>query len=341
MDIKFYSKCNGDSEYETQECENLELDKEVVFKASITLDKCPTSNFDKTITIFPEGITETFQINVKMLCDCPCNQINHPDYETNSAKCEHSGNFACGKCLCNPGKYGNRCECDKKNDFKYEYECREETTSEICSRNGYCNCGVCECFTRTNGPKITGKYCQCTNDNCLNNCSDHGTCDCGTCKCDPGFEEEDCNCDKNTETCIGYNSTICSGHGQCNCGGCNCTDGYFGQYCEESFSDKCTEYKNCVECKVFGTGLLNETCGSNCTCDVKAVDKIEEFPKELELCEEYDSDDCSFKFLLPKRETKLLDLNIHEIMAVKHKSCSTAKTGESVRQFKNLVRSHS
>lgn len=58
--------------------------------------------------------------------------------------------------------------------------------------------------------------------------------------------------------CIASNGTVCNGQGVCDCGVCKCEGQYSGLTCEEcpTCPSPCDTYKDCVSCKVFGTGPL-------------------------------------------------------------------------------------
>lgn len=58
--------------------------------------------------------------------------------------------------------------------------------------------------------------------------------------------------------CIASNGTTCNGQGVCDCGVCKCVGEYSGPTCEEcpTCPSPCDIYKDCVSCKIFGTGPL-------------------------------------------------------------------------------------
>lgn len=58
--------------------------------------------------------------------------------------------------------------------------------------------------------------------------------------------------------CIASNGSVCNGQGVCDCGVCKCEGQYSGLTCEEcpTCPSPCDTYKDCVSCKVFGTGPL-------------------------------------------------------------------------------------
>lgn len=70
---------------------------------------------------------------------------------------------------CNEGRIGRVCECSK-DDVRAEdldANCRMDNGTDICSNNGDCICGTCECKKRDNPEeRYEGKYCECDNFNC-------------------------------------------------------------------------------------------------------------------------------------------------------------------------------
>lgn len=70
---------------------------------------------------------------------------------------------------CNEGRIGRICECskDEVRTEDLDANCRKDNGTEICSNNGDCVCGTCECKKRENSAEVySGKYCECDNFNC-------------------------------------------------------------------------------------------------------------------------------------------------------------------------------
>lgn len=274
--MKYFSKCTGDVEKETRTCERIEFDKEIEFTAAISLTKCPENETSNTqIQIRPQGIQDTLTINVKILCECPCEKPDHADFAPNAEECSHAGNLTCGICTCNNDRIGRNCECDA---IKYKSDDNKCLIgNEVCSGKGECVCGQCKCFEDTNGESFKGKFCECSNYNCpLTNgqlCSGNGICECGKCDCDENYHGEACECSDETSPCEN-NSTVCSNRGKCECGKCECAqvDGhsFSGKYCEECIT--CSEYtcpkiQNCLECS-------NPVDCSDCNYNINIVDAV-------------------------------------------------------------------
>nr|XP_016942202.1 integrin beta-PS isoform X1 [Drosophila suzukii]XP_036675853.1 integrin beta-PS isoform X1 [Drosophila suzukii]XP_036675854.1 integrin beta-PS isoform X1 [Drosophila suzukii] len=319
--ITYFSSClNGGPEMQTAKCENLTQDKLVTFTAQIQLLKCPEDPRDwrQTIHISPVGINEVMEIQLEMLCSCPCEKEGHSSYTVLADSCNKHGTSMCGICQCDDSHYGNKCECsasDINSKNANDASCRpDNTTLTDCSGRGNCVCGTCECHKRPNPQEeVSGKFCECDNFSCERNknqlCSgkDHGICECGQCKCKQGWGGTNCACQESNHTCAPPGGgDLCSGHGTCECGVCKCNaneQGRFsGRFCEKcpTCSGKCQELKDCVQCQMYHTGVLKkeEDCATNCTAFVPVgVEKVEiDEHKDEQICTFFDEDDCKFMF---------------------------------------------
>ena len=70
---------------------------------------------------------------------------------------------------CNPGRVGRQCECSSNEVATEDMDrtCRRDNTTDLCSNNGECVCGTCECKKRDNADeRYSGPYCECDNFNC-------------------------------------------------------------------------------------------------------------------------------------------------------------------------------
>jgi integrin beta 1 len=79
---------------------------------------------------------------------------------------------------------------------------------------------------------------------------------------------------------------------------------YSGKYCEKCprCVDRCAEFRDCVECKVFKGGPLaaKEACASNCSqIHTIAADDISNIftNDESRFCSFYDTKECRFRFV--------------------------------------------
>ncbi|XP_016949132.1 integrin beta-PS isoform X2 [Drosophila biarmipes] len=332
--ITYFSSClNGHEEVQTAKCENLTQDKLVTFTAHIQLLKCPEDPRDwrQTIHISPVGINEVMEIQLEMLCSCPCENPASPTYEKNSDSCNKHGTSMCGICQCDDSHFGNKCECsatDINSKNANDASCRpDNTTLTDCSGRGNCVCGTCECHKRPNPQEeVSGKFCECDNFSCERNknqlCSgkDHGICECGQCKCKQGWGGTNCACQESNHTCAPPGGgELCSGHGTCECGTCKCNaneQGRFsGRFCEKcpTCSGKCQELKECVQCQMYKTGVLKkpEDCSRNCSHFVPVgVEKLEiDESKDEQMCTFFDEDDC--KFMFKYSEVQGVGLTVH------------------------------
>lgn len=91
-------------------------------------------------------------------------------------------------------------------------------------------------------------------------CGGHGRCECGSCVCDNDWTGEDCSCSLEVASCMASNQMLCGGRGICMCGTCKCEPPYSGPTCEDCPTCRgvCQEYRECVECRAFGTGRKKE-----------------------------------------------------------------------------------
>ncbi|XP_060901424.1 integrin beta-1-like isoform X1 [Labrus mixtus] len=293
-----------------RQCHNISIGDEVTFKISIESQKCPALGKSETIKIKPLGFTEEVEVVLNFICDCDCAKEGEPQ----SDQChEGNGTFECGACKCNEGRIGRLCECskDEVRTEDLDANCRKDNGTDICSNNGDCVCGTCECKKRDNPAEIySGKYCECDNFNCdrSNNklCGGHGRCDCRKCICDANYTGSACDCSLETSTCLAKNGQICNGRGSCDCGICKCSNPKFqGPTCEicPTCPGVCAEHKDCVQCRAFVEGEKKETCKRDCSYfelfKVKDRNNLpqptdQSFP--LTHCKERDANDCWFYY---------------------------------------------
>nr|XP_020476993.1 integrin beta-1-like isoform X1 [Monopterus albus] len=311
--IAYTSRCKNGvvSEGENgRKCSNISIGDEVMFTISVTSKGCPRQGKPETIKIKPLGFTEEVAITLNFICDCEC----HKEGIKNSQLCHFgNGTYECGACKCNEGRVGRQCECSS-NDVATEdtdQTCRKDNSTDICSNNGDCVCGTCECKKRDNpDERYSGQYCECDNFNCDRSgnklCGGHGRCECRVCICDSEWTGSACDCSLSDRDCKASNEQICNGRGTCECGTCKCTDPKFqGPTCEicPTCPGVCTEHKECVQCRAFGTGERKDTCERDCSyfklIKVKDRDKLPQpsgssYP--MMHCKERDANDCWFYF---------------------------------------------
>uniref|UniRef100_A0A914YYI0 Integrin beta n=1 Tax=Panagrolaimus superbus TaxID=310955 RepID=A0A914YYI0_9BILA len=315
LKLSYRSRCLvGEELVDTNVCDGIKVNGQVGFEVTLEATHCVKER-DFTLKIGPSGLDDSLRLNVHVICDCDCER----EVVYNAPECHGRGTLACGICQCAPGFVGKHCECDSGGEtaFALESKCRKDNSSLICSGRGTCECGVCKCFQRTNPlEQVTGQFCECDNFNCPRHdrklCGGHGKCNCGVCECEPGYTGRACECPTSTDSCLSKNGKICNGHGDCICGKCHChtdEDGsrYSGPFCDicPTCPSKCVEYKPCVMCQQWGTGIYNESKCAECPFDVIPVKELpvlnisenaeDETWKECQFVDP--SDDCTFYFL--------------------------------------------
>ncbi|XP_062386733.1 integrin beta-1-like isoform X2 [Sardina pilchardus] len=316
VSIAYVSHCKNGVDYtgeDGRKCSNISIGDEVTFDVAITSKGCP-SNKTETVRIKMQGLTEEVEVQLNFICECDC----HNKGVKNSPACAGRGTYECGICRCNEGRIGQKCECstDEVRTEDLDASCRMENGTDICSNNGDCVCGTCECKKRENPEeRYSGKYCECDNFNCdrSNNklCGGHGRCECRVCFCDANYTGSACDCSLDTSTCLAKNKQICNGRGTCECGVCKCTDPkYQGRTCEvcPTCPGVCTEHKECVQCRAFGTGEKKETCERDCMYfHLEKVKSRADLPQPgsaplISHCKERDANDCWFYFTYTSKD---------------------------------------
>lgn len=292
-----------------RKCYNISIGDEVSFQISIEAQKCPANVESEVIKIRALGFNEEVEVVLNFIRECQCSTRGEPK----SKKC-HDGNgtFECGACKCNEGRIGRLCECSKDEVRAEDLDanCRKDNGTDICSNNGDCVCGTCECKKRENPAEVySGTYCECDNFNCdrSNNklCGGHGRCECRKCICDANYTGSACDCSLDQTSCLAKNGQICNGRGTCECGSCICHDPKFqGKTCETcpTCPGVCTEHKDCVQCRAFQTGEKKDVCEHD--CNYFQLFKVKEGnlpqptdqPFPLSHCKERDENDCWFYF---------------------------------------------
>lgn len=288
VEFQFQSKCRGDVLAKTAKCENLRIGENVDFNVSMTVSpeicKGKNGTVKKVVTIGAVGLNEQVTINLEVICDCECEKPGNE--KVDSPVCENgNGTLICGTCKCNDGRYGRNCECDETemSNEVAKKQCINGNDTDICSDNGECICGVCNCFPIAgNSDQIySGKFCNCNDYNCpfiringvkeLCGGTSRGSCKCSKCLCSEDWSGPDCSCTKDETTCKASNNKTCNDLGECKCGKCHCftngTKKMTGPTCEDCLDcpSRCTEYEDCAQCKGFGTGRYSiDECEQKC-----------------------------------------------------------------------------
>ena len=203
----------------------------------------------------------------------------------NSEGCGGSSRGVClgGRCVCNEGFSGERCEtCAGDGGLM----CGEAVPCPAgCSGHGRCLVnGSCECTQGWEGEScsaraVTGSACQ---DDAGCGGLGRGECVSGRCACESGRTGQRC------EACVGdvygegceAGCSWCSGHGRCLGGGgdeCECVEGWGGASCSERFLSVCVDVSGCGgslrgECVDGQCQCINGYSGERCgTCGVQQV----------------------------------------------------------------------
>lgn len=166
--VEYLTKCgNKYNDYVSQSsCDNIEIGQEYDFILRITLLDSPDilGLERQTIKIEEASLSDEYlQLDIELEMTCPCmkEEVGEPD----SPRCNESGEFKCGMCLCHEGFVGATCDCNLRNytsSQELDAQCRHMSISEnesgtqICSNKGECLCGVCYCEKQ-----FEGKYCEC------------------------------------------------------------------------------------------------------------------------------------------------------------------------------------
>ncbi|XP_071459919.1 integrin beta-3 [Marmota flaviventris] len=302
LSLSFNATClNNEVIPGLKSCVGLKIGDTVSFSIEAKVRGCPQEK-EKSFTIKPVGFKDSLTVQVTFDCDCTCQAQAEPY----SHRCNNgNGTFECGVCRCGPGWLGSHCECSEE-DYRpsQQDECSPKEGQPICSQRGECLCGQCVCHSSDFG-KITGKYCECDDFSCVRYkgemCSGHGQCSCGDCLCDSDWTGYYCNCTMRTDTCMSSNGLLCSGRGKCECGSCICIQpGSYGDTCEKcpTCPDACTFKKECVECKKFDQGILQEenTCTRYCRNEIESVKELKDTGKDAVNCTYKNEDDCVVRF---------------------------------------------
>ncbi|KAF7636280.1 I-EGF_1 domain-containing protein [Meloidogyne graminicola] len=262
IDIEFTIECNGEKII-GRVCPGIQPDQKISFNAKVILNDCSKPNL-AAVSVGIYGYNTVSAIFITPICGCECEHFRQQ--ERRSPRCSYSGNLVCGICQCDPGKGGERCECDLEKYGVSKAEeliglCKEHKHAKICSDRGQCNCGQCQCLQ---ADYISGRYCECDSSICPLSvsgqiCSGRGTCQCG----------KYCSCDDDPEPCT-ENGVTCFNNGYCECGICSCNVGWTGNRCnipeslpEESTSNfitsSTTSNENIVDnAEVHGEVLTDE-----------------------------------------------------------------------------------
>ncbi|KAK6114409.1 EGF-like domain family protein [Brugia pahangi] len=231
VDIDFSILCGG-KRVQGWQCPNVSIGDQIEFFAKVFLNECKSGG-DIAVSIGAYGYQTVSAMYITPSCGCECEKVQNQ--EKLSPLCYGAGDLICGVCECQPGKGGNHCECDLKQHSalsaqELENRCRKTPKDLVCSGNGQCKCGSCDCSVE----HVRGDHCECKNMSCPTSndrmCASQGECKCGKCHCEEGYAGDDCSCTLDTSSCL-EGGKICSGQGSCECGKCVCYEGFTGLTC--------------------------------------------------------------------------------------------------------------
>ncbi|KAH3775904.1 hypothetical protein DPMN_177314 [Dreissena polymorpha] len=125
-------------------------------------------------------------------------------------------------------------------------------------------------------------------------------------------------CDE--KNCYATTGEVCNGRGVCACGQCACHTGYSGQTCEQC--DMCTSpcgfFKDCVSCKIFGTGHLGVfECLNRCDLAIYLpveTKKFDEVGDDLIKCSHVNSKLCVESFKLGRMNGGYINVFVRKEM---------------------------
>ncbi|KAM9723943.1 integrin beta-1-like isoform 2-T2 [Menidia menidia] len=261
-------------------------------QVNVEAAQCPSDGSNQNLTgpwsvlMSPRGFSLSATLKITLLCGCECTGRR----EENSPACRSHG------------------EVTDNSQSEEDSSCHSRPNAPVCSGNGKCVEGFCECAKREDPNEMYhGTFCQCDNFNCPrhNNsiCGGNGRCECGRCLCDSEWVGDDCSCSMETASCMAGSGQLCNGRGDCNCGICQCSPPYSGPTCEEcpSCHNVCGQHAACVECRTFKTGAKAKTCDRDCDYLTVTMEVTgDDFPRETEvLCKRRTLDSC-FLYTLPK-----------------------------------------
>eukprot|EP00731_Ephydatia_muelleri_P008688 Em0004g1026a len=245
-------------------CNDVSLEKEVVFRVTVGLTHCPsTPQNNIVVPLRIPALAQQITIEINPNCQCACE--SKP--AANSLLCNNQ-TLVCGLCHCEAGRYGELCQC------RGATACPVGLQGLTCSGSaGICkpdNCYKCQCLG-----SYFGDACECDRLKCLTSSSgicsgeSNGLCSCSgsnvACSCKRAplsnitYMGSACNCDpddcvnrETNATCSdpAIGSTLCHCTGSpCSCS-CSCPANTVPPLCEPQalVNSRCVAAKQCAEC---------------------------------------------------------------------------------------------
>lgn len=226
--ISYSVSCRG-AQIPGRQCEGTRQSDIVEYTVSLRLMECRTSG-SAVVSIGIGGVRDVVAVYISPICGCECEKLSLQ--KKFSPTCNGQGTLVCGKCVCEPGVGGDKCECGAGDGESLADQCRARPGEVECSGRGKCDCGKCKC----DATYYSGTYCECDETSCPLSggmmCFGKGACNCGTCECERDWTGRACDCSLSLDKCTDDRGGQCNGRGMCDCNKCKCDSGYTGELCE-------------------------------------------------------------------------------------------------------------
>nr|KAG5690036.1 hypothetical protein BaRGS_009843 [Batillaria attramentaria] len=108
--VKFYSRCFGTEEQQTNECKGIKIGQNVTFVADVMVTQCPKERgrWKQGFNIYPAGLAERLYMELDIICECDCEKTG-----ACPGKCEE--NRDCVQCtVFKSGKLKDELLCRQK-----------------------------------------------------------------------------------------------------------------------------------------------------------------------------------------------------------------------------------
>ncbi|CAI9607820.1 unnamed protein product, partial [Staurois parvus] len=223
---------------------------------------------------------------------------------------------------------GEFCNCSASQAIDSQ-SCIAPGSETICSGQGECLCGVCQCFADSPDRRFEGRYCEYNTAMCARvsgfMCNDRGHCYMGACACQAGWEGPACDCPISNLTCLDRNGGLCNNRGKCECGRCKCDaeSQFTDALCEFSSSLRllgaCEDVRTCAQCQAWGTGEKKGKKCESCEIQIKMVDELTKVDDRTEKCTFRDEeDDCTYHYTVEGVGSVLAN---YTVLVQKKKEC--------------------
>ncbi|KAG5852807.1 hypothetical protein ANANG_G00066480 [Anguilla anguilla] len=155
------------------------------------------------------GSQDRLPVELKSTCHCQCGDAPDPRF------CSDSGNLRCGVCSCDPGHFGEMCECSTDQS---DAPCRKTEGSPDMAA---------VCVEAASVMRGSGAACDCSTavDQCRSPdgslCGNRGSCQCNMCKCEDPYHGPLCDtcptCQNDCGAVAPCAECLVSGSGRENC----------------------------------------------------------------------------------------------------------------------------